>query len=30
VDFQWGGDIVVRDNGGEALFTRAHEPVLCV
>ncbi|MBM2810538.1 MAG: hypothetical protein HW416_1297 [Chloroflexi bacterium] len=30
IDFQWGGDVVIRETGGEALFTRAREPIIFV
>lgn len=30
IDFQWGGDVLVTDEGGEVLFTRPREGVLCV
>jgi len=30
IDFQWGGDVVVMEEGGETLFRRPREGVLCV
>jgi hypothetical protein len=30
IDFQWGGDVAVQDGGGEPLFRRPREGVLCV
>lgn len=30
IDFQWGGDVVVTEEGGETLFRRPREGVLCV
>jgi Xaa-Pro dipeptidase len=30
IDFQWGGDVAVTDSGGEVLFRRPREGVICV
>jgi len=30
IDFQWGGDVLVTESGGEVLFARRREGVICV